>query len=448
MNSAPAVIILAAGQGTRMKSDLPKVLHRLAGRSMIGHVAAACASLSPQRIVVVTAPGQDRVAAELPGAAPALQERALGTGHATSSGLAPLSDLGDDTAVLIVYGDTPLLEAPTLHALHAALGAQGQLVFLGFEPGDPAHYGRMVLSDAGNLERIVEAKDATQAELALTLCYGGLVAARLGLLRRLLPRIDNRNAKAEYYLTDLVALARAEGIRVGISRAPAEDLMPVNSRAELAAAEAAMQRRLRARALSDGVTMSDPETVYFSFDTRLGRDVEIGPNVVFGTGVDIGERVQIRAFCHIEGARIAKGAVIGPFARLRPGAELAEDVHIGNFVEVKNSHLGRGSKANHLAYLGDARIGSGVNIGAGVVTCNYDGFNKHETRIGDRSFVGTNASLVAPVAIAEDAYIGSGSVITKDVGGGALALSRAEQTEIPGWVGRFRARFQNRRNKG
>jgi bifunctional UDP-N-acetylglucosamine pyrophosphorylase/glucosamine-1-phosphate N-acetyltransferase len=423
-----------------MVSTLPKVMHRVAGVPMIGHIARAITPLQVDRSIVVIAPGQETVLATVPQSIAAIQEQALGTGHAVLSALPTLADCDDHCAVLIIFGDTPMIETETLQRLSRGL-EKADLVVLGFTPADPSPYGRLILEGYERLNRIVEAREASPEELAIGLCNAGLMAARLGVLRQFLPQITNANSKKEYYLTDIVALMRAAKLPVAVAMAPPEDVMPVNSRAELAAAEAAMQARLRARAQAAGVTFVDPSTVYLAADTVLGQDVEIGPQVFFGPGVVVESGAQIRAFCHIEGAHIAAGAIIGPFARLRPGADIGAGAHIGNFVEVKNTKIGVQTKVNHLTYLGDAVIGRDSNIGAGTITCNYDGFKKHRTDIGDRAFIGSNSSLVAPLHIGSDTYVGSGSVITRDVPDGNLAVARADSRLIPGWVARFRARF-------
>jgi len=342
----------------------------------------------------------------------------------------------------VLYGDTPLVSAATLERLLRARRRKPEaaVAVLGFRPADAGGYARLVTGKGGALEAIVEARDASAAERRIALCNSGVIAIGGKEARALLARIDRRNAKSEYYLTSIVALARKRGLRCTFVEAPEEELIGINSRADLARAEAALQQRLRARAMAEGATLLAPDTVWLSHDTRLGRDVTIGPHVFFGPGVVVGDRVEIRGFCHIEGARIADGAVIGPFARLRPDAEIGKGAHIGNFVEVKNTAVGEGAKANHLAYLGDASVGAGANIGAGTVTCNYDGYAKYRTEIGKGSFIGTNSSLVAPLKIGEDAYVATGSVITRDVPAGALAVARGRQEERRGWVEKFRAR--------
>jgi bifunctional UDP-N-acetylglucosamine pyrophosphorylase/glucosamine-1-phosphate N-acetyltransferase len=433
------IVILAAGQGTRMKSRLPKVLHRIAGRSMVRLVLDAAAPLAPERTIVVLAPGMDRVAAEVAPAAVAVQEPALGTAHAVMAARDALA--GARGGTLVLFGDTPLVKAETLGRLRAALCGPGRpaIVVLGFRPADPAAYGRLVLDGDGGLARIVEFKDASAEERAIGLCNAGAMAFDSELLPTLLDGIGNDNAKGEYYLTDAVAIARRLGRAVAVIEADADEVLGVNSRAELAVAESVLQRRLRLAAMENGATLVDPDTVHFSWDTRLGRDVLVGPNVVFGPGVEIADDVEIKAFCHIEGARVAPGAVIGPFARLRPGAEIGSEAHIGNFVEIKKAAVGEGAKINHLSYVGDAEVGAKSNIGAGTITCNYDGFDKHVTRIGEGAFIGSNTALVAPVSVGPGAIVGAGSVVAKDVAGDALAVTRGPHVEKPGWAARFRA---------
>lgn len=439
-NKKTAAIILAAGLGTRMKSDRPKVLHRLAGRPLVLHVMETLASLNPERTVVVIGKDMEAVAAAVAPHPCAVQEPRLGTGHAVLAARAAMEGFAGD--VLILYGDTPLITPATLEAMLAARRAAPQpaVVVLGFLPADAAEYGRLVVGTDGGLEAIVEAKDATPAQRAIGLCNSGVMVIDGARLFGWLDRIGNANAKGEYYLTDIVALARADGCACGVVDASPEELLGINSRADLAAAEAVAQGRLRARAMAEGATLIDPASVFFSADTRLGRDVTVGPNVVFGPGVVVGDGVEIHAFSHIEGAQVAAGARIGPFARLRPGARIAEDVHIGNFVEIKNATVETGAKVNHLTYVGDARIGARANIGAGTITCNYDGFFKDHTDIGADAFIGSNTALVAPVKVGDGAIVGAGSVITRDVPADALAVTRAPVREVADWARRFRER--------
>jgi bifunctional UDP-N-acetylglucosamine pyrophosphorylase/glucosamine-1-phosphate N-acetyltransferase len=435
--SGRAGVILAAGEGKRMKSARPKVLHAVAGRPILGHVIAAMRAAGIERIVVVRAPGADTVRdyAESLGAESVIQQQQLGTGHAAACA-APL--LGDfDGALVVTYGDMPLV---TPELFERSFDAQSRIgmAIVAFE-SDSTAYGRVIATD-GILDRIVEYRDANEDERRVRLCNAGIMAADAKSLFRWAARLEDKNDQHEFYLTDVPDFAKRDGVRCAAVEVAEELAMGVNSRAELAAAEAAMQRRLRAQALDNAVGMIAPGTVFLSHDTVLEPDVQIGPYVVFGPGVTVRSGAEIRAFSHIEGAEIGRNAVVGPYARLRPGARLEEDVHIGNFVEVKNARVGKGAKANHLAYLGDARVGAGANIGAGTITCNYDGFDKHVTEIGAGAFIGSNAALVAPVKIEEGAYVGAGSVITKTVSKDALAVTRAEQKQNAGWAERFRAR--------
>ena len=431
-----------------MKSARPKVLHPLAGQSMIRHVLAAVAPLKPDRTVVVVAPGMEAVAREVAPATTTIQDKPLGTGHAVRAAQAALKGFTGD--VLVIYGDTPLIRPETLKAMLRAGRARrrADLVALGFRAADPKTYGRLILDDDGRPLRIVEAKDATAAERAVDLCNAGPMLVDARRLFDLLGRVRNRNAQGEYYLTDLVELARARKLTTALVEATEAEVQGINSRAELAAAELAMQGRLRAAAMANGATLVDPATVWFAADTKLGRDVTVEPNVVFGPGVAIGDNVRIRAFSHLEGARVAPGAIIGPFARLRPGAAIEADAHIGNFVEIKNARIEPGAKVNHLTYIGDARVGARANVGAGTITCNYDGFAKHFTDIGRDAFIGSNAALVAPVRIGDGAIIGAGSVIARDVPADALAVERAEQKVLPGGAARLRARKRKAKAKG
>ena len=427
-----ALIILAAGLGTRMRSDVPKVLHEVAGAPLLAHAIRAGQALEPERVVVVAGHGAEAVEAAAREVAPearvVLQQEQLGTAHAVAQAAPALEGVAGDAVVL--YGDTPFIRPETLSAM-AAARESADIVVLGFHAAEPGRYGRLV-TDGDRLERIVEYKDATEAERAITLCNSGVMAADAALLARLVARVGNDNASGEYYLTDVVALARAEGRTAGVVVCDEAETLGVNSRAELAAAEAAFQARARAEALETGVTLAAPETVHFAFDTEVGRDAVVEPYVVFGPGVTVETGARIRAFSHLEGCHVARGAVVGPYARLRPGAELAEDVRVGNFVEVKNARLGPGAKANHLTYLGDAEVGADANIGAGTVTCNYDGVSKHRTEIGAGAFIGSDTMLVAPVRVGAGALTASGSVITEDVPDEALAVGRARQVTKPG----------------
>ena len=438
MTNSLAILILAAGQGTRMKSARPKVLHEIANRPMIGHALAAAQALDPERIVAVIGPGMDSVAQAIAPVQCATQALQRGTGDAVAAARGALNGFAGD--VLVLYGDTPLIESATLERLLAErTRAKAAVAVIGMRPEEPGAYGRLVLGKDGSLEAIIEAKDASDEQRRIGLCNSGVMAIDGALLWPLIDAIGNSNAKHEYYLTDIVGIARSRGLACAAIEAPVEEMMGINSRAELAEAEAALQRRLRARAMADGVTFTAPETVFMSADTKLGRDCTVGPFVVFGPEVTIGEGVAIPAFCHVSGAKVGDNAILGPFARLRPGAELADGVHIGNFVEVKNSKLAKGVKANHLAYLGDASIGAGTNIGAGTITCNYDGVDKHRTEIGKDVFIGTNSSLVAPVKIGDRAMIGAGSVITDNVPADALALGRGRQVNKPGRAAAWKA---------
>jgi bifunctional UDP-N-acetylglucosamine pyrophosphorylase/glucosamine-1-phosphate N-acetyltransferase len=435
-------IVLAAGEGTRMKSALPKVMHPLAGRSMLGHVMSAVLEAGASEIAVVVGPGRDDVAAEaravLPGARIFEQRERLGTAHAVLAAREAIEQGYDE--VVVAFADTPLLTGATFLAMRGALDAGVAVVALAFEAEDPTGYGRMILAGDGALAAIVEHKDATAEQRALTLCNAGLIALDGRRALDILSRIGNANAQREYYLTDAPAIARALGLRAAVLTAPEAEVQGVNDRVQLARAEAALQARLRERAMRAGVTMIDPATVFLHHDTRIARDVTIEPNVWFGPGVVIEEGGVIHAFSHLEGAHVGPRASVGPFARLRPGAQLGEKAKVGNFVEIKASTLGKGAKVSHLTYIGDASVGADANIGAGTITCNYDGYAKFRTVIGDGAFVGSNSSLVAPVTIGEGAYIGSGSVVTKDVEPGSLTVARARQSSYPGWAAAFRAR--------
>ncbi|MEO5338300.1 MAG: bifunctional UDP-N-acetylglucosamine diphosphorylase/glucosamine-1-phosphate N-acetyltransferase GlmU [Magnetospirillum sp. WYHS-4] len=435
-----AAVILAAGLGTRMKSDLPKVMHRVAGRPMIRHLIASLAEHDLERTVVVVGEGMDAVADAVAPHPTAIQKDRLGTAHAVLAARDAMA--GFDGDVLILYGDTPLIGPETLGRMLAARRATPHpaLVVLGFRPRDPGHYGRLLMGEGGSLEAIVEAKEASPAQLAIDLCNSGVMCIDGARLFGLLDRVGNANAKKEYYLTDIVALARADGLPCAMVEGEETELLGVNSRAELAAAEAIVQARLRAAALANGATLIAPETVFFSHDTRLGRDVLVEPFVFFGPGVTVGDEVEIRAFSHLEGASVASGARIGPYARLRPGADIGSEAHIGNFVEVKKSTIEERAKVNHLTYIGDARVGAGANVGAGTITCNYDGFFKSLTDIGKGAFIGSNTALVAPVKVGDGAIVGAGSVIARDVAPDALAVTRAQHTEVAGWAKRFRER--------
>jgi len=436
-----AAVILAAGKGTRMRSTLHKVLHPIAGRPMLGHLLETVRSMGAARTVVVTGAGREQVEAfaEPLGLGVAVQAEQLGTAHAVRQAETALA--GFDGNVLVLYGDVPLVPAETLARMVARLHGSDRptVVVLGFRPDDPAHYGR-VLADGDRIRRMVEYKDADAAERAVTLCNSGLMAVRASDLWRLLARVGNDNAAGEYYLPDIVMLAAEEGGHAAVIETAAAEVAGVNSRAELAMVEEAWQHARRARAMADGATLVAPDTVWFSWDTELGRDVTVAPNVVFGPGVRVADAVAIHAFSHLEGATVETGATIGPYARLRPGAEVGENAHVGNFVELKKARLGEGAKANHLSYIGDAEVGARANIGAGTITCNYDGFGKYRTRIGDGAFIGSNSALVAPVRVGDGAIVAAGSVVTRDVEADALAVARATQAERPGWAAAFRTR--------
>jgi len=427
-----ALVILAAGKGTRMNSDLPKVLHPIGQAPMLAHAMQSGAALEPARTVIVAGHGADAVAravAEIDeDAQVVIQEEQLGTAHAVDQARAALAGFEGD--IVVLYGDTPFVSPETLERMIAARKAN-DLVILGFDAADPARYGRLVM-DGDRLERIVEYKDATDEERAISFCNSGLLACDAATLFDLIAAVGNDNAAGEYYLTDVVELAAARGLSVTAVACDESETLGINSRADLAAAEAVFQERARAELLDIGITLTAPETVFLAFDTVIGRDTVIEPNVVFGLGVTVESGATLRAFSHLEGCHVSRGAIVGPYARLRPGAELGEDSHVGNFVEIKNAYIGEGAKANHLTYIGDASVGAGTNIGAGTITCNYDGVMKHHTEIGRNAFIGSNTMLVAPVTIGDGALTASGSVITRDVEPGALALARADQVNKPG----------------
>lgn len=427
-----SLIVLAAGMGTRMNSDLPKVLHPLAGVPLLHHALAAGRVLDPERVVVVTGHGAERVALAVhdfdEDALTVVQEPQLGTAHAVAQAAPLLSDARGEAIVL--YGDTPFIRTETLQAMMAAR-TKHAVVVLGFHAADPGRYGRLVVA-GDQLERIVEWKDATEDQRAITLCNSGVICADAQLLFELVAEVGNDNAAGEYYLTDIVELARARGLSAGVVICDEAETLGVNTRAQLAEAEAQFQVRARLEAMENGVTLTAPETVWFAQDTVIGRDTLIGPSVIFGPRVTVESGAEIKGFCHLEGCHISRGAQVGPFARLRPGAELAEDVHVGNFVEIKNAILDEGVKVGHLTYLGDAQVGEQTNIGAGTITCNYDGVMKHRTVIGKHAFIGSDTMLVAPVTVGDHALTGSGSVITEDVAPGAVAIGRARQVTKPG----------------
>ncbi len=440
-NRPLAVIILAAGQGTRMKSSLHKVLHPIAGRPMLLHLLAGTASLAPERQVVVVGAGREQVeqAVAGTGAVIAVQDKQLGTGHAVAQAHDALAGFAGD--VLILYGDVPLVQPETMRAMLDRLnrGDEPRAVVLGFRPDDAAAYGRIIADGQGVIDKMVEYKDASEDERAVTLCNSGLMAVRSTDLFVLLDQIGNDNAAGEYYLPDIVMLP---GATSAVIETQAWEVAGVNSRIELAGVESLWQARRRTEAMRDGVTLVAPDTVFFSHDTVLGRDVVVEPNVVFGPGVTVADHVTIHAFSHLEGASVESGADIGPYARLRPGAEIGAKARVGNFVEIKKATLGEGAKVNHLSYIGDASVGAGANIGAGTITCNYDGFFKYKTQIGAGAFIGSNSALVAPAVIGDGAIVAAGSVVTRPVAADALCLVRPEQVEKPGWAAAFRDRMK------
>ena len=442
-----SVIILAAGKGTRMESDLPKVLHHLAGAPMLLHVMKSSATLEPERLVIIAGHGADAVGAVARDysetAQVVLQSEQLGTGHAVSQAKSALADCTGD--VIVLYGDTPFVRPETLQTLLAARKT-ADIVVLGFQAANAGRYGRLVMQGSA-VSRIVEYKDASEQERAITFCNSGVICAKADVLFSLLEAVGNDNASKEYYLTDIVQLANDRNLSVAAVHCDEAETMGINSRAELAQAEASFQSRTRMEMMALGVSLTAPETVYFAYDTVLGRDSQVEPNVVFGPGVTVENGARIRAFSHLEGCHISSGAVVGPYARLRPGTELAENVRIGNFVEIKNARIEDGAKVNHLSYIGDANIGEASNIGAGTVTCNYDGVGKHHTEIGASVFIGSNTMLVAPVTVGDAAMTASGSVITKNVEPGALAIARSEQSNKPGLAVKLFAMLRRKKVK-
>ena len=442
-------IILAAGEGTRMKSRRPKVLHEIGGRSLLAHALAAVAEAGADTVVVVIGPDRPDVASEaralLPSAAIAIQAERRGTAHAVLAAREVLSGKHDD--ILVAFADTPLVRPQTFLDLRHALAEGASVAALGFEAHDPAGYGRFVTKD-GELVAIVEHKDATEAQRAIRLCNAGLMALDGGQALPILEAIGSANAQGEFYLTDAVGIARERGLKAVALQAAESEVQGVNDRAQLAAVEAEFQRRKRLEAMKQGATLIAPETVFFSFDTRLGQDVLVEPNVVFGPGVSVADGAVIHAFSHLEGADVGPGATVGPYGRLRPGAKLGANAKVGNFVEIKAADIGEGAKVSHLTYIGDASVGADANIGAGTITCNYDGFFKYKTTIGAGAFVGSNSALVAPVTIGDRAIIGSGSVITKDVPADALAIGRGRQIEREGWAKTFRDKAMAKKSAG
>jgi bifunctional UDP-N-acetylglucosamine pyrophosphorylase / glucosamine-1-phosphate N-acetyltransferase len=437
VNDTPlAVIVLAAGKGTRMKSDLHKVLHPIAGHPMLLHLLGSLGELNPARQVIVAGDRREQIEAALAGsgAEVVVQEPQLGTAHAALMAKDALADFTG--LVLVCFGDVPFLSSTTVARLCAALEG-ARVAVLGFRPADSAAYGRIIADMGGTVSKMVEHKDASAEERAVNLCNSGVLVAHSADIWRLLGKVDDNNAAGEFYLPDVATHAIAEGARVAVVEADETEVMGINSRAELADAEGRWQAARRKAAMDDGATLIAPETVWFAWDTRLGRDVLVEPNVFFGPGVIAADGVKIRANCHIEGASLASGVEVGPFARLRPGTVLGRKAKIGNFVEVKKSVLGEGAKANHLSYIGDAEVGAGANIGAGTITCNYDGYFKYKTVIGERAFIGSNSALVAPVRIGADAIVAAGSAVTRDVAAGELRIVRADQLVKPGWADRF-----------
>lgn len=439
MSRPTLAVILAAGEGTRMKSSLSKVLHAVAGRPMLTHVLASVRAAGIGDAAVVVGPGREDVAEvarkSFPGCSVFTQAERKGTGHAV---LAAREALEGGKDVIVLYADTPLVQSRSIQALKAALEEGAHVAVLGFHTANPTGYGRLVIED-GALARIVEEKDATADQKVIGFCNGGLMALRGETSLSLLDAIGNANAKGEYYLTDAAEIAHGRGLKAVARPIAEEEVQGVNDRAQLAAAEAVMQTRLRAAAMKEGVTLVAPDTVFFSYDTVIGNDVVVEPNCWFGPGVIIESGAVIHAFSHLEGARVASGASVGPFARLRPGADLGRDVKVGNFVEIKAAQVEEGAKISHLSYIGDARVGAEANIGAGTITCNYDGYLKHRTDIGAGAFIGSNSALVAPVKVGDNANVGAGSVITRDVAGDALAVARGRQIEIAGWAKNYRA---------
>ena len=453
MTAQTALCLLAAGKGTRMRSDLPKVLHEVAGLSLLGHALHSGSGCDPARVVIVTGHQSERVADAArklaPDATCVEQSPQLGTGHAVQMAAPALRDFDGD--VVVLFGDTPLIRPETLVAMREARAGGAAVVVLGFEAMVPGGYGRLIRGADGGLDRIVEAKEATADELAVTLCNSGVMCAHASTLFPLLDRVTNDNAKGEYYLTDIVGLARGDGLSCAVVECDEEETLGVNSRVDLAAAEAVWQSRARLAAMELGVTMAAPDTVFLSHDTEIGQDATVEPHVVFGPGARVEGGATIRAFSHLEGCTVAPGAVVGPYARLRPGAEIGEGAKIGNFVEVKNATFGTGAKANHLTYVGDAEVGAGANIGAGTITCNYDGVLKHRTMIGEGAFIGSNTALIAPVAVGAGAIIAAGSALSRDVEADALGIVRAPQETRPGFAPKLRAKLleiKAKRKKG
>ena len=445
-NSDLAIIILAAGKGTRMKSSKHKVLHPLGGRPMLHHLMDTAAPLKPQRKVIVVGAGKEQVEASVGDQADiVVQEPQLGTGHAVQVTKDKLGDFDGD--VLILYGDVPLITQETMQKMiDTRAKTNAAVVVLGFTPNDAKAYGRLKVNGDGNLDAIIEYKDANASEREITLCNSGIMSLSGAHMFELLDALDNSNASNEYYLTDVVEIANSKNLVCAVVEAGEQEVMGVNSRSELAEAEAVFQASRRQYFMDEGVTLTDPSSVYFSHDTVIGRDVTIGPNVFFGSGVKVADNVTINAFCHLEGATIGAGSSVGPFARLRPAAELGTGVKVGNFVEIKKAKIEDGAKVSHLSYIGDARVGKNANIGAGTITCNYDGYFKYHTDIGEGAFIGSNSALVAPVNIGDGAIVGAGSVVTSEVSKDALAVGRGKQREIGGWAAKFRTTQQAKKD--
>ena len=440
-----AAIVLAAGQGTRMKSARPKVLHAIGGRPMIGHVLATLGEERMAPIIVVVGPGMDNLTVGVSPHRTVVQHKPRGTGHAALQAKGVLKTFKGD--ILIVYGDTPFITGATLQKMRAVRRKKNHaVVVLGFRSEDPGAYGRLIIG-ANGLERIVEAKDATAEEREVRVCNSGIILAESGALWRLLADVKADNAKREYYLTDIIALARRAGMTCGVVDGNEQELMGIDSRADLAEAERTLQRRLRQAAVDSGATLTEPDAVYFSADTKIGRDVKIGPFTVFGPGVIVEDNVLIKGFCHFEGAHISAGAVVGPYARLRPGTRIGPGAHVGNFVEVKNAALEKGAKVNHLSYVGDARVGAKANVGAGTITANYDGFGKHHTDIGGGASIGSNSVLVAPVKVGAGAMTGAGAVVREDVPANALAINSSRQETRKGFANKYRKMKQDTKKK-
>ncbi|PPR12978.1 MAG: Bifunctional protein GlmU [Alphaproteobacteria bacterium MarineAlpha12_Bin1] len=431
-----SALILAAGLGTRMNSKHPKVMHKLLGRPMILNLLETVGALNPKILAVVRGPGMESIDSFVRPYEVCIQKERLGTGDAVSSASTLLRNEKDP--LLILFGDTPMVSRDTMISAINKCGTEHEIVVVGFRAANPSNYGRLVIGHGGDLTEIVEAKDASEEQLKIEICNSGVMVVSGEHIFGLLKELNNSNAKGEYYLTDIVKIGRSKGLKVGFIEAGEEELMGINSREELAAAESVLQDGLRAKAMENGVTLVDPSTVWFSHDTLLGQDVVIHPNVVFGPEVKIGDNVEVKPFSHIEGAIVNDGAVIGPFARIRPGTKLGTDVKVGNFVEIKNSEIENDTKVNHLSYIGDTKIGHKTNIGAGTITCNYDGFVKHRSSIGDKVFIGSNTALVAPITIGDGAIIAAGSTVTKDVSSNSLAIERTSQNEKPDWAKSFR----------